>query len=401
MIFPTKLSEIQSLIDDEIQESLHLDYKEARAVGKTDKQKIDFAKDVSAFANSDGGVLVYGIKEKGHLPIEITGIEHSKFSREFFEQTIRTNISQPSPNFTVVQIPINEQESIYSIRVEKSYGIPHQCKSNKIFYKRFNFESVAMENYEIEDVRNRQKSITNLINISAFIDSNTTVILEIENIGNGVAKNLEFEVSDEIMQWIDDRKIKPLKDGIRFLKPSEKRAFRYGNARSVFGAASKYPSQFEILVTYENVGLSQVQNETFYIDLDSFYGSKIEKNVIDVHANSIENKIGDLVFQLGNINRNLSELIQIVGGSGLRLSVKSIRNLGQIIKSNDVFNINPTNMSVKEIEELLQIDLDTAYHLSYHFEQGNQAAGLMKLEGITEEIIERIKKHFILDGEIS
>ena len=134
IIFPTKLKEIQALIDDEIQESLHLDYKEARAVGKTSKQKADFGKDVSAFANSDGGVLIYGIQEKGHLPVAITGIDHSQYTREFIEQTIRTNISQPTPNFTVVQIPINKKESVYSVKVEKSYGTPHQCKEDKKFY---------------------------------------------------------------------------------------------------------------------------------------------------------------------------------------------------------------------------------------------------------------------------
>ena len=93
MNFPQKLIEIQSLIDDKVQESLHLDYKEARAVGKTSKQYFDFAKDASAFANSDGGVLIYGVKEQGHLPVSITGIDHSKFNREFFEQVIRSNIS--------------------------------------------------------------------------------------------------------------------------------------------------------------------------------------------------------------------------------------------------------------------------------------------------------------------
>jgi predicted HTH transcriptional regulator len=109
VIFPTTLKEIKALIDDEIQESLHLDYKEARAVGKSSKQKADFGKHVSAFANSDGGVLIYGIQEKGHLPVEITGIDHIQFTREFIEQTIRTNISQPTPNFTVAQIPLNKK----------------------------------------------------------------------------------------------------------------------------------------------------------------------------------------------------------------------------------------------------------------------------------------------------
>ena len=67
------LDKISSLIDEKVEENLHLDYKAAAALGKTDGKKNEISKDVSSFANSDGGILIYGIKEydeKGmnHLP---------------------------------------------------------------------------------------------------------------------------------------------------------------------------------------------------------------------------------------------------------------------------------------------------------------------------------------------
>lgn len=51
-------SDIQMLIVDEIEENLHLDYKDGRALCKDDKKRMEITKDISAFANSDGGIIV-------------------------------------------------------------------------------------------------------------------------------------------------------------------------------------------------------------------------------------------------------------------------------------------------------------------------------------------------------
>ena len=59
---PTTVAEIDKLISDQVQEDLHLDYKESGAIHKTKKD--DISKDVSAFANSDGGLLIYGVRER-------------------------------------------------------------------------------------------------------------------------------------------------------------------------------------------------------------------------------------------------------------------------------------------------------------------------------------------------
>ena len=52
---PTTLAEVQTLIDTQVQESLHLDYKDSRALGRDKASEI--AKDVSAFANLHMGVV--------------------------------------------------------------------------------------------------------------------------------------------------------------------------------------------------------------------------------------------------------------------------------------------------------------------------------------------------------
>ena len=46
--------------------------------------------------------------------------------------------------------------------------------------------------------------------------------------------------------------------------------------------------------------------------------------------------------------------------------------------------------------EVLGVDLETAYGLSDFFYQGNESNGLEEVEGVTAEMIERIKRYFII-----
>ncbi|HYO57779.1 ATP-binding protein [Archangium sp.] len=84
---PKTIADLEALITTRVQESLHLDYKESDAL--SDKKRGEIAKDVSAFANSDGGVIVYGIVEANHLPVSIdNGVSDAQYNREWLENVI-------------------------------------------------------------------------------------------------------------------------------------------------------------------------------------------------------------------------------------------------------------------------------------------------------------------------
>ena len=76
---PKTLSEIQQMIDDRVQESLHLDYKGSAALGANNAREI--SKDVSSFTHSDGGVIIYGVEEVDHLPVRIEAIKNKDFDK--------------------------------------------------------------------------------------------------------------------------------------------------------------------------------------------------------------------------------------------------------------------------------------------------------------------------------
>src|SRR6476620_4623355 len=80
-------ADLQRLIDDGIPESLTLDYKDSAALAKDSKSRDELCKDVSAFANSAGGQIVYGINEKNNK------LDNgSALTREWLEQVIDSNV---------------------------------------------------------------------------------------------------------------------------------------------------------------------------------------------------------------------------------------------------------------------------------------------------------------------
>jgi len=152
--------EIQRYIDEEIEESLRLDYKASGALDKTDNKKKEITKDVSAMANSAGGLIIYGIKEyqeksKKHKPEEIDGIKRSEISKEWLEHVI-SNIQPRIDGLLIHPITIEDNEDlvVYVVEIPKS-NTAHQA-TNCIYYKRFNFESVPMEDYEVRDTMGRK-----------------------------------------------------------------------------------------------------------------------------------------------------------------------------------------------------------------------------------------------------
>ena len=87
-------SKLQNFITSEIEESLTLEYKAAEALDRNDTKKKEITKDVSAMANSAGGMIVYGISEfsdleKRHLPERITPVDRRNYPREWVEQIIQ------------------------------------------------------------------------------------------------------------------------------------------------------------------------------------------------------------------------------------------------------------------------------------------------------------------------
>ena len=159
---------LQNLIKEKCEEDLHLEYKSASKLDNKDAKE-EISKNISAFANADGGILVLGIQEfneenKKHLPEKITPIDRSIYTKEWLEQVINSNIHPriQGTEIHIISITPHDNKVVYWIEIPKSDTV-HQAKDQK-YYRRYNFQVLSMLDHEIRDVMNRSSHpILNLI----------------------------------------------------------------------------------------------------------------------------------------------------------------------------------------------------------------------------------------------
>jgi len=151
-------SDLEYLIKNEVEENIHLDYKASGALSKEDTKRTEITKDVSAFANSDGGIIIYGLSENGHKPGALSFIDGTKLTKEWLENVI-TLIQPRIDGLKIFPIRVDNdpKKSVYIVKIPRSEKAPHMTKDNK-YYKRFNFKSEPMEDYEVKDVMFRHHS---------------------------------------------------------------------------------------------------------------------------------------------------------------------------------------------------------------------------------------------------
>lgn len=171
------IDKIKSLINNKIEESLVLEYKSSEALINNPKNKKEITKDISAMANSEGGTIIYGIKEyttddmKG-LPEQIMPISPRSTPKEWLEQVI--NRIRPKIDgiyIEAVNLDDNNESVVYIIVIPKG-DTAHQAIDHR-YYKRYNFMSTPMEDYEVRDVMARNKSPRFDISMKIVIKENS------------------------------------------------------------------------------------------------------------------------------------------------------------------------------------------------------------------------------------
>ncbi len=151
------IGDIESLVEFNAEENVYLDFKAGPALTKSKKDLVEeIAKDVSAFANSDGGIIIYGIQEEGHRAGKFNFVDGNLFSKERLEHIISNSIQRNIQGIEIIPFRKDDriEQSIYLVKIPRSSDAPHMTKDQK-FYKRRNFENVLMEEYEIRDCYNR------------------------------------------------------------------------------------------------------------------------------------------------------------------------------------------------------------------------------------------------------
>ena len=137
--------DIQELIDTQIDaqkaERKTVEYKQALP-GGADNDKREFLADVSSFANTAGGNLLFGIEEQAGIPIKITGVQvdDADAYKLRLESMLRDGIAPRLPRVDVHPVALNSKPNhyVFLLRVQKSWLSPHRVifKDHGHFYAR-------------------------------------------------------------------------------------------------------------------------------------------------------------------------------------------------------------------------------------------------------------------------
>jgi hypothetical protein len=141
-------ADLQGLIINSVSESNSIEYKERLSLN-TDTEKKEFLKDLSAFANSSGGDILFGVKAEKGIPKQLVGIEidNRDFMTLRIEDILRYGIQPRIPYIKIQFVPIKNDMSVLIIRVPKSWLSPHRIIFNKNneFYLRLSAGSYPMD----------------------------------------------------------------------------------------------------------------------------------------------------------------------------------------------------------------------------------------------------------------
>ena len=145
---------LQRLIDDGVMEGRRVDYKLALPERWNDEAKKEFLADVSSFANTEGGDLYYGIREKAGVPVELVGVDVENLDHllQLIENLSRDGIA---PRLQPCQVEATTLESgrvVLILRIARSWALPHMVafKGHDKFYAR---TSAGKYKLDVTDLR--------------------------------------------------------------------------------------------------------------------------------------------------------------------------------------------------------------------------------------------------------
>jgi hypothetical protein len=157
---PRTSSDLDALVEDNAEEGSHLEFKSARALENEgwNRFKAELPKDVSAFANAGGGVIVIGVEENDSpvAPVAERVAGSAKRVRRLADLE-NVVLSGVVPVIAGIEFRTISHESgeVYVIDVPMSLAAPHQASDGK-FYARRKFRRDHLELFEIETLLHRR-----------------------------------------------------------------------------------------------------------------------------------------------------------------------------------------------------------------------------------------------------
>ena len=151
------LDDIKELITNSVHEGKTIDFKQVYLLA-SEKEKGEFLADVSSFANTLGGDLIFGIKEEAGTAKKITGFSVENVDKEKLkiENIVRDGIA-PRITIDLKFIEMGEQKNVLIVRIEKSWTSPNRVvftgfrNTKDQFYARNSSGKYSLDVFELKN----------------------------------------------------------------------------------------------------------------------------------------------------------------------------------------------------------------------------------------------------------
>jgi hypothetical protein len=156
-----EMDHIKRLVDEEVQEQRTIEYKE-KLPDNSDEQKNKYRYVVSSLANTVGGYIFYGIRERrgrGNVPTgkpeKITGLQIRSGDQECrrLEQLVRQRIDPRLSTVRAVCVS-GQGKTVIVVRVGRSISAPHGVGVPEDGYRFYTRNSSGRQQMDVLEIRN-------------------------------------------------------------------------------------------------------------------------------------------------------------------------------------------------------------------------------------------------------
>jgi hypothetical protein len=254
-----------------------------------------------------------------------------------------------------------------------------------------------MEDYEINDVRNRRKRLSPLVTFEIAEWRRFVAAFDVGNVGDLIAEDVQFDFPASL-PWPQGREMPPLfAKGISKFPPGQRFRFLYFAFHEILSGASGVPLEFSVRISYYHPEAASRVTDEWPVNFAAYEHSMAIRPEIEEQAKDIFEVLGKLKDEFAGMHKTLQRFTTIPGSTGLDLSIPTLRNLRRVlIENGDPEPIQPEGCDAVVFKELLGVDIRMAHQISSLFGWQSAPDKLKDIPGMTDEIMARIRKTFVL-----
>lgn len=125
---------LQALVTGNAAESQTLEFKRELKIG-VDSDKREFCTDVASFANSIGGLILYGVRAENGVAVEVLGLTAGNADdlKLQAEQILHAGISPRLPWKQVEAVTLANGRFVMAVKIQRSHISPHAAGKDGVF----------------------------------------------------------------------------------------------------------------------------------------------------------------------------------------------------------------------------------------------------------------------------